>query len=173
MRKPTKNQSELNFWGVVTGIHGVSLASEAFRYHPQIVTQRFVALLDVVSNFAAFKICDQRVGNRRQATLCHSFSSITLRLKISGSVMLPARLEKQLLADSQLAPSVMEPTMRKFLMPLDGSGCDCLYVPVALIGGGPADFNRRQGLAYFRLFTQADHHSIFSPWLSQSLPRQR
>jgi hypothetical protein len=62
MRKPTKNQSELNFWGVVTGIHGVSLASEAFRYHPQIVTQRFVALLDVVSNFAAFKICDQRVG---------------------------------------------------------------------------------------------------------------
>jgi hypothetical protein len=53
--------------------------------------------------------------------------------------MLPARLEKPLLADSQLAPSVMEPTMRKFLMPLDGSGCDCLYVPVALIGGGPAD----------------------------------
>jgi hypothetical protein len=48
--------------------------------------------------------------------LCHSFSSIILRLKISGSVMLPARLEKQILAGSQPAPNAMELTMRNFLL---------------------------------------------------------
>jgi hypothetical protein len=139
MRKLTKKQSELNFWGAVTGIHGASL--KAFRYHLQIVTQRFVALLDVVSNFAAFKICDHRVGNPPPGhplpfLQLNYFAAQNIRLSHAAG---PARLENQILADSQLATSVMEPTMRKFLIPLDGSGCDCLYVPVALMGGGQAD----------------------------------
>jgi hypothetical protein len=39
------------------------MEAESVGYHPQIVTQVFVALFDVVSNFAAFKIRNRGVGN--------------------------------------------------------------------------------------------------------------
>jgi hypothetical protein len=59
----SKKQAEFNFCEAVTDIHSASLASEPLRHHPQIATQRFVALFDVVSNFAPFKLCDRGVGN--------------------------------------------------------------------------------------------------------------
>ena len=62
MRKLSKKQSEFNFCETVTDIHGANLASEPLRHHSQTVTQRFVALFDVVSNFAAFELCDRGVG---------------------------------------------------------------------------------------------------------------
>ena len=43
--------------------HRARPAAETGGYHPQIVTQMFVALFDVVSNFAAFKIRNRPVGN--------------------------------------------------------------------------------------------------------------
>ena len=43
--------------------HGAGLASEMFRHQPQIVTKRFIALFEVVSNFAAFKRCSRSVRN--------------------------------------------------------------------------------------------------------------
>ena len=113
MRKLTKKQSELNFWGAVTGSHGASL--EAFRYHLQIVTQRFVALFDVVSNFAAFKICDQRVRNPPPG---HPLPFLQLNYFAAQNIRLShaaGRLENQILADSQRRPSAIEPYFRKFL----------------------------------------------------------
>ena len=58
----SEKKSEFRFCRTVADFYCTILA-QTFRYHPEIVTQRFVALLDVVSNFAAFKIRDQRVGN--------------------------------------------------------------------------------------------------------------
>jgi hypothetical protein len=43
--------------------HGAGLALEMFRHQPQIVTKRFIALFEVVSNFAAFKRCSRSVRN--------------------------------------------------------------------------------------------------------------
>jgi hypothetical protein len=40
-----------------------TLEAEPVGYHPQIVTQMFVAIFDVVSNLAAFKIRNRGVGN--------------------------------------------------------------------------------------------------------------
>jgi hypothetical protein len=59
----SKKQPEFNFCEAVTDINGASLASEPLRHHPQIVPQRFIAFFEVVSNFAAFKLRDRRVGN--------------------------------------------------------------------------------------------------------------
>lgn len=59
-----EKQSELNFCEAVTDVfHGASLEAKPLGHHPQMITQRFVALFDVVSNLATFKICDQQVGN--------------------------------------------------------------------------------------------------------------
>jgi|SRR5579863_6179713 hypothetical protein len=43
--------------------HRASLALEMLRHHPQILTQRFIALSDVISNFAAFELYDRRVAD--------------------------------------------------------------------------------------------------------------
>jgi hypothetical protein len=43
--------------------HRARSPAEPVRHHFQIVTQMFVALFDVVSNFAAFKIRNRGVGN--------------------------------------------------------------------------------------------------------------
>jgi hypothetical protein len=53
----------IEFCEAVACIPHASLAAEPVGYHPQIVTQMFVALFDVVSNFAAFKIRNRSVGN--------------------------------------------------------------------------------------------------------------
>ena len=60
----SKKQPEFNFCEAVTDVfHGASLEVEPLGHHPQMVTQCFVALFDVVSNFAAFKIRNRGVGN--------------------------------------------------------------------------------------------------------------
>src|ERR1035437_1082528 len=94
-------------------------------------------------------------ATRRQATLCHSFSSITLRLKISGSVMLPARLEKQILADSQAATNAVEPTIRKFLAYLccgynDQRLGKCVRALGLMAAGAPPRFGLECSAAYGR-----------------------
>ena len=58
-----EQQSEFNFCETVTDIHRARLSAEPVGHYPQIITQVFVALFDVVSNFAAFKIGNRRVGN--------------------------------------------------------------------------------------------------------------
>jgi hypothetical protein len=59
-----EKQSEFNFCETVTDVfHDASLEAEPLGPHPHIVTQLFVALFDVVWNFAAFKLCDRGVGN--------------------------------------------------------------------------------------------------------------
>jgi hypothetical protein len=64
MRLLSKEQSEFYLCKAVTDIfHGASLEAVPLRHHTQIVTQRFIALFDVVSNFAAFKLCDRGIGN--------------------------------------------------------------------------------------------------------------
>src|ERR1700693_4206968 len=60
----SKQKSEIKFCEAVADIlHRPRLAEEPVGYHPQIVAQMFVALFDVVSNFAAFKIRNRGVGN--------------------------------------------------------------------------------------------------------------
>jgi len=64
MCEALSKKSEFNFCEAVTDIfHCTSLAAKPLGHHPQIVTQMFVALFEVVSNFAAFKFCDHRIGN--------------------------------------------------------------------------------------------------------------
>jgi hypothetical protein len=80
-------KTKINFCEAVADIfHCASLEAQPLGHHPQIIAQLFIALFDVVSNFAALKFCDERSATRRRATFCHSFNSSTLRLKISGSV---------------------------------------------------------------------------------------
>lgn len=59
-----EKQSELIFCEPVADIfHCASLETEPLGHNPQIATQLFVALFDVVSNFAAFKLCNGGVGD--------------------------------------------------------------------------------------------------------------
>jgi hypothetical protein len=57
-------KTEIKFCEAVADIfHCASLAAEPLGHHPQIIAQLFIALFDVVSNFAALKFCDERVGD--------------------------------------------------------------------------------------------------------------
>jgi hypothetical protein len=57
-------KTELNFCEAVADIFDcASLEAEPIGHHLQTAPQLFVALLHVVSNFAAFEWCNRRVGD--------------------------------------------------------------------------------------------------------------
>ena len=69
--------------------------------HPQVVTQLFVALFDVVSNFAAFKIRNRGVGNPPPSyplPFCQLLYLVAQNIRLSHCYQ-PA-LKKLVLADS-------------------------------------------------------------------------
>ena len=132
-----KKQSEFNLCEAVTNIfHGASLESESFRHHPQIITQLFVTLFDAISDFAAFKIGDQRVGNPPPG---HPLPFLQLKYFAAQNVRLSHAagpgLEKQIIADSQPTPRPREPAMQTSHV-LGCSGWDCLCGRLAGVGSG-------------------------------------
>ena len=57
-------KSEIDFYQNVADIfHCASLEAEPVGHHCQVATQLSDALFDMVSNFSAFKCCEQWVGN--------------------------------------------------------------------------------------------------------------
>jgi hypothetical protein len=57
-------KSELKACEAIADIfHCASLEAGPIGHHPQIATQLPVALFDMVPNFAAFKCCEQGIGN--------------------------------------------------------------------------------------------------------------
>jgi hypothetical protein len=103
-----EKQSEFNFCETVTDIfHGASLEAEPLGPHPHIVTQLFVALFDVVSIFAAFKLCD-----RHPLPFHQLFYLAAQNIRLSHAV---SPLKSLTLADSQPSRAPRRPSLRKFL----------------------------------------------------------
>jgi hypothetical protein len=122
--------------------HSASLAVEMLRHHPQIAAKRFITFFDVVSNFAAFKLCDRAVCDPSPSHPL-PFLQLTylavqnIRLSHAGSL-----LKRRLLADSPPGTNVRLPTTRKFLPFLIAVASIAFGVPppalaqTNIIGGG-------------------------------------
>jgi hypothetical protein len=63
MRKLGQNTKFNIFEAAAEIFHGASLALKMLRHRSQIVAQHFIALFDVVSNFAAFKLGGRGIGD--------------------------------------------------------------------------------------------------------------
>jgi hypothetical protein len=109
--------TKLNICEAVADIfRSASLTFEMLRYQPQIVTQRFVALFDVVSNFPAFKLCDSGVGDPSPS---HPLPFLQLTYLAVQNIRLShagGPFKRLTLTDSSIGTIARKPILRKFLL---------------------------------------------------------